>query len=60
MDKMITSYDRYLSAVCYCDADKYGNRPCDYGIICDNRCEQQEISFKQWHFEKERNWYHDY
>lgn len=51
MDKMISLYSRYLSEICHCYADENGNRPCDNGAICD-RCDQQEISFDDWHCEQ--------
>lgn len=53
MDKMISLYSRYLSEICHCYADENGNRPCDNGAICD-RCDQQEISFDDWRWDKEK------
>ena len=51
MDKMILLYGRYLNEICHCYADEKGNRPCDYGVMCD-RCEQQQIPFNKWRWEQ--------
>ncbi len=43
--QFIKAYSDFLSTHCQCYADSEGNRPCDYGCLCD-RCmtkEAQEV-----------------
>ena len=28
-------YNKWLASYCQCYADSEGNRPCDYGCLCD-------------------------
>ena len=37
-NKEITkAWNKFLDEECDCYADEFGNRPCDYGAVCD-RC----------------------
>ena len=31
------AWNKFLDEECGCYADEFGNRPCDYGAVCD-RC----------------------
>lgn len=36
------TYDQFISTYCGCKADHYGNRPCDYGMLCD-KCMTEDM-----------------
>ena len=43
--KLLDTWDKILAEECHCYADKYGNRPCDKGAVCD-KCMTEEIKEK--------------
>ena len=45
-DKKQEMWVEHLNTICK-PVDEYGDRPCDFGCICD-RCEHMAISFKEW------------
>lgn len=44
---MKNDWEFYLERVCQCYSDSEGNRPCDYGCMCD-RCQYTSPSFEEW------------
>ena len=41
-NRFFTLWDEVLQRMCHCYPDEYGNRPCDYGVLCD-RCQEKNV-----------------
>lgn len=50
---MAKTYDQFLTTICHCSADCYGNRPCDNGAMCD-RCMTKEAEEAWEKFKEEK------